>query len=58
MPLPLNLDSVPPMKVTSPKSKLVVSSLNVKVMTAVCDGLKLMVLLLMAIVGDVVLRTN
>ena len=54
MPLPLKLESVPPLTVTSPTAKLLDDSLSVNVMVAVCEADRLEVLEVIAIVGAVV----
>ena len=57
MPLPLKLESVPPLAVTSPTAKLLEDSLSVKVMVAVCEADRLVALELTATVGAVVSAT-
>ena len=54
VPLPLKLDSVPPETVTSPTTKLEDDSLNMKVMMAVCEAVRLVELEVTAIVGAIV----
>ena len=54
MPLPLKLESVPPVTVTSEATKLVEASLRVKVREVVSPAIRLVLVELKAIVGTTV----